>query len=82
MYHRIHHTKKCLFKINTYEKAMHFIECMRYHKVKDKIEGIYEYYPELKNLKNDTQEYLAELIGCSREAVSRAMKKIKEQNSI
>jgi hypothetical protein len=75
MYHRIHHTKKCLFKINTYEKAMHFIECMRYTKSIDRVSGILEYYPELRN---ETQEYLSELIGCSRESVSRALKKIKE----
>lgn len=69
--------KKRDFQIDTFEKAMHFIESMRFHGAEDRLSAIFEYYPELRF---ETHQYLSELLGMSRESVTRTLLNFKKGN--
>lgn len=63
--------KEGAFEIDSFEKALRFIEAMRWPRAEDRLSAIFEYYPELWD---ETHESLAGLIGLARETVTRTLK--------
>jgi hypothetical protein len=57
-----------------YQKAIHVIYAMRYKCVDDKLIYLYTHYPEIIHI---NQYKIAEILGVTRESVSRALCKIQ-----
>ena len=59
------------FQIDTLEKALNVIEAMRMRQPAERVDYIVNLYPELLKC---THEHIAEILGLSRESVTRGMK--------
>lgn len=65
-------SKRPKWKIDTLEKALDVIEARNHKHAADRVDYIVNVYPELLKC---THEHIAEILGLSREAVTRGMKK-------